>query len=283
MIGNARRWKSGSLVRDFSSSGKTGQLTAVLIERNGALGKVLFSWTGGFSFSEVLESTGKVPLPPYIRRDTVSSDQEDYQTIYSEHEGSVAAPTAGLHFSTSLLDQLKSAGIKTTTVTLHVGAGTFRPITSETAGGHDMHRESFSISKESLTVLAQHEGPVIPVGTTSVRTLESLYYLGNTGKTGNVRQWDVYKQEDYVSRSVAMDRLAKSIEENLFGSTSLMIVPGYKFRMTDAMITNFHQPGSTLLMLVAAFYGEKWKELYNHALREDYRFLSYGDGMLLLP
>jgi S-adenosylmethionine:tRNA ribosyltransferase-isomerase len=269
-------------------------------ERNEA--RVALSWEpAGESLASVLESVGKLPLPPYMKREVEREDLERYQTVYAQAAGSVAAPTAGLHFTPEVLAALDARAIRTARLTLHVGAGTFKPVEAETVAGHSMHRERFEVTAEFLeTVAAQldpkpHRSPLVAVGTTSLRTLESLYWMGALWLEGHepthLDQWTAYSLidagvHDRVSPSEAFRALAEFIVRRklrrLVATTSLMIVPGYNFRSADILLTNFHQPGSSLIILVAAWMGERWREVYTHALSNDYRFLSYGDSSLLI-
>ena len=292
LIGNRKRWKEGPLedIRE-SPEGKV-HLTATL-ENSGNESIVRFNWDPPHhSFAGVLSLFGIVPLPPYLKREAVELDRERYQTIYARNNGSVAAPTAGLHFTPHVLKLLTEKGISSAHLTLHVAAGTFQPVKHEDIRQHEMHTEHFSVSSAFVTRLATHDGPVIPVGTTSVRTLESLYILGTNLLTGRktkdhllVEQWEWKHIPQDIPRKEALDALAKWMHskgmDRLFASTRLMIIPGYRFALADAMITNFHQPGSTLLMLVAAYTGNDWRKIYTYALENGFRFLSYGDACLL--
>jgi len=293
LVGNAKRWKNGTLRRQID--GTNSALSAEIVEKHGETATVEFSWDrhSELSFAEILERTGDMPLPPYLNRKAEENDKTTYQTVYSRIEGSVAAPTAGLHFTNSTFDALKKKNIKCEELTLHVGAGTFRPVKSETLEGHRMHSEWFSVSKSTLENLIRYQGSIVAVGTTSVRTLESLWQLGfyllnNDCKDPNhltVSQWQAYETDTRCS----VNTLATVINfmnhhnlETITASTEMMIVPGYRFRVVDAMITNFHQPASTLLLLVSAFTNGKWKEIYNYALKNNFRFLSYGDSSILI-
>lgn len=292
LIGNRKRWKDGPMedVRE-SGHGKV-HLTATLedTERESI---VRFTWDNPhYSFAEVLTLFGIVPLPPYLKREAEELDRERYQTIYARNNGSVAAPTAGLHFTQRVFSSLNEKGILSAHLTLHVAAGTFQPVKHKDIREHDMHTEHFSVTRDLITQLANHDGPVIPVGTTSVRTLESLYILGTNVLAGKLaedhlltEQWEWENIRKEVPRKEALEALANWMQEKgkerLFASTRLMIIPGYRFSLADAMITNFHQPGSTLLMLVAAYTGKDWKKIYSYALENGFRFLSYGDACLL--
>lgn len=294
LVGNLKRWKSGMLESRFIHDGKEHILSA---ERTGTAGDaftVRFSWNeAGLSFAGVLECLGHMPIPPYLDRDDEESDVSAYQTTYARINGSVAAPTAGLHFTPSVLAGLDAAGIPRAEVTLHVSAGTFRPVKSELICDHMMHSEHFFVSRQTLERLRSRK--TTAVGTTTVRTLESLYWLGMSLYEGrefkdripSVSQWEPYEKEGELDPAVAIDCLLAELErsgrDTLEARTDIIIVPGYRFRMVSSMVTNFHQPHSTLLLLVAAFAGENWKKIYNHALASGYRFLSYGDSMLLAP
>ena len=294
LVGNLKRWKHGTLEAPFISDGRENVLTA---ERTGTAGDAIivrFSWnSSSISFAGVLESMGHMPIPPYLGRDDEESDRTAYQTAYARVNGSVAAPTAGLHFTPSVLGALDAAGIRRAEVTLHVSAGTFRPVKSELICDHMMHSEHFFVTRSTLEVLRGNK--TTAVGTTTVRTLESLYWLGIGFAAGkwpadgipSVTQWEPYGEETDTDPSTAIDNLLEALDKSgrdtLEARTDIIIVPGYRFRMVSRILTNFHQPNSTLLLLVAAFTGESWKEIYNHALRNDYRFLSYGDSMLLAP
>lgn len=288
LVGNAKKWKEDRLALEFLHNNTPEQLQAELLGREGELFDLRLSWTGPATFAEVLESAGSMPLPPYMKRESEASDKDRYQTVYARPEGSVAAPTAGLHFTNSLLQNLRLAGVGQWTVTLHVGAGTFKPVDCERIGEHEMHREPFRVSKAFLHFLLRPgQGPVIPVGTTSLRCLESLYWMGVRAHRGlpwqTVEQWDPYELEP-VDTATALGALISRVDgDELWGMTRLMIAPGYTFRFAKGLITNFHQPKSTLLLLIAALIGDRWREGYQHALDTGYRFLSYGDGMLLLP
>lgn len=294
IVGNLKKWKSGPLSMKFFYNGREHELKA---EKAGTIGeawKILFSWTRtGLTFGEVVESAGHLPLPPYINREDEETDYDRYQTIYSSVNGSVAAPTAGLHFTEGLMEELARKGIENTRVTLHVGAGTFQPVRNEDISRHVMHTEHFFVTRDTVAKLAEKEGAIVAVGTTTVRTIESLYWLGvklveNPGiKFRNLRldQWEPYSMDRQISAREALgtllDSMLKNKVESLSASTQVMIVPGYRFRITNAMITNFHQPRSSLLLLVAAWTGAAWKDIYKYALENGFRFLSYGDSSFL--
>jgi len=294
LIGNLKRWKHGVLVSEFVHNGCSHTLSAVRTASAGDSFVVRFSWDAGdISFAELLESMGHMPIPPYLGRDDEQSDAATYQTLYARHNGSVAAPTAGLHFTPALLGRLHEKGIEKSEVTLHVSAGTFRPVKSELICDHMMHTEHFFVSRRTLEGLRGRK--ITAVGTTTVRTLESLYWLGLSSAAGrwpeegipSVSQWEPYEAGVEIEAEGALDRLLELMDrrgiEVLEAKTDIIIVPGYRFRIVGSMITNFHQPRSTLLLLVAAFAGNAWRDIYDHALTEGYRFLSYGDSMLLIP
>ncbi|MBO4476096.1 MAG: S-adenosylmethionine:tRNA ribosyltransferase-isomerase [Bacteroidales bacterium] len=290
VIGNSKRWKDDVVSLDTDDAELLGlELKARLVERQERTGTVEFTWKGDVPFSRVLEMCGRIPIPPYLGRETEEIDIERYQTEYARIRGSVAAPTAGLHFTNETLAALSDRGITRETVCLHVGAGTFLPVKSEKISGHPMHREPFSVSRRLLEELCEAKGPVTAVGTTSVRTLESLYYAGasciENGEPSDVSQWAPYEREWPYSTSEALQALVGYLDRHnlpeLRTGTRIIIVPGFRFRLTDILVTNFHQPQSTLLLLVSAFVGGDWRTIYDHALANGYRFLSYGDSSLL--
>ena len=292
IVGNVKKWK-GDVLRldnpDGDESVSLMNLRAELVERQGETSIVRFLWDNGAAFSAVLEACGRIPIPPYLNRDTESIDSERYQTLYAKYRGSVAAPTAGLHFTDAVLEAIRSRGIDTETVCLHVGAGTFLPVKSDNVAEHKMHREPFSVSLDFLMKLRHGGHQVIAVGTTSVRTLESLYYVGvgiiEEGEAKDVDQWAPYAREyDYSleeSLDAIIDYLKARGETSLRVGTRIIIVPGFRFRVVDVLVTNFHQPQSTLLLLISAFIGGEWKPIYEYALAHSFRFLSYGDSSLL--
>lgn len=297
LIGNLKRWREGELTQELNVAGRRVILRA---ERRGPKGtgfEVRFSWDAAdLSFAEILDAAGQLPIPPYLNRATEQSDLTSYQTVYSRIKGSVAAPTAGLHFTPRVLETLQQQGIEREEVTLHVGAGTFRPVKSDTIGEHEMHSEQFAVRRETIEALLRHNGHCIAVGTTSVRTLESLYFLGvqvaenpDLDPDGlHVEQWEPYSRDYTLSTCEALQALLDYMQRHelsvLHAPTQIIIAPGYTFRIVSAMLTNFHQPQSTLLLLVSAFVGdEKWREIYRYALANDFRFLSYGDSSLLMP
>ena len=289
MIGNLKKWKGEVLKKEVGADNLV--LEAERLETNGNTSYIKFSWNNGVSFAEVLDLLGELPIPPYLNRKTQESDKTTYQTVYSKVKGSVAAPTAGLHFTPEVISALHDKGIKTMELTLHVGAGTFQPVKAEEIGGHAMHAEKIEVSKEFIQNLIENLGNVVAVGTTSVRTLESLYYLGVQLHNGDtsllVNQWEPYESEKVLSARESLEAILNYMQKTqsniLYATTQIMIVPGYKFNIVNVLITNFHQPKSTLLLLLAAFVGEKWRELYKYALENDYRFLSYGDSSVLIP
>lgn len=289
MVGNLKKWKGEVLKKEVGTDNLI--LQAERLETNGNTSFIKFSWNNGVSFAEVLDLLGELPIPPYLNRKTQESDKTTYQTVYSKVKGSVAAPTAGLHFTPEVISSLHNKGIKTMELTLHVGAGTFQPVKAEEIGGHSMHAEKVEVSREFIQNLIENLGNIVAVGTTSVRTLESLYYLGVQLHNGDtkllVNQWEPYESKKVLSARESLEAILNYMDETqsniLYATTQIMIVPGYKFNIVNILITNFHQPKSTLLLLLAAFVGEKWRELYKYALENDYRFLSYGDSSLLIP
>lgn len=291
MIGNAKRWK-GDEPLQFTT--EVGTLTAKKMGTANNDVVVEFSWDNpDISFSELLEAAGKLPIPPYLNRPSEAEDDVTYQTVYSKIEGSVAAPTAGLHFTEEVMQSLQKRGIHTAEVTLHVGAGTFRPVKSETMAGHDMHTECISVSRQTIDALLRNKGKLVVVGTTSMRTVESLYYIGRKLQENSqasphelaVEQWEPYEESNEISPNQALQNIADYMDRNgldrLISATRIIIVPGYRFHFPDAIITNFHQPESTLLLLISAFVGDDWRRIYDYALQNDFRFLSYGDSSLL--
>ena len=295
LIGNAKKWKEPVLFREITVAGQTVRLSAEKVQSYGETHQVRFSWDGGFSFAEVLDAAGELPIPPYLHRKTEESDLKTYQTVYSKIKGSVAAPTAGLHFTPEVLADLDAKGFGREELTLHVGAGTFKPVKSETIEGHEMHTEYISVRRSTIERVMQNFGKIIAVGTTSVRTLESLYYIGVTLATHPdatseelvVRQWMPY--EDANNRLTPtealqniLDYLDKHQLNTLITATQIIIAPGYEFKIVKGIVTNFHQPKSTLLLLISAFVKGDWKNIYDYALGHDFRFLSYGDSSLLL-
>ncbi|MBR1652675.1 MAG: S-adenosylmethionine:tRNA ribosyltransferase-isomerase [Alloprevotella sp.] len=297
LVGNLKRWHEGALVQTLQVEGREIRLTAERLGESGTGHEVRFCWDDdALTFGEVLHAAGALPIPPYLNRATEASDLVTYQTVYSRIKGSVAAPTAGLHFTPRVLAALDAAGVEREEVTLHVGAGTFRPVKSETIGGHEMHSEQFAVRRHTLERLLAHDAACTAVGTTSVRTLESLYFLGcmvheNPGlppEDLRVAQWQPYERSYDLPATAALEALLRYMDAHGLGTlhapTQIIIVPGYRFRIVRRMLTNFHQPQSTLLLLVSAFVGEdRWRDIYRYALGHDFRFLSYGDSSLLEP
>lgn len=296
MVGNLKKWKEGTLKREVEVRGKTVLLSATREECRGTSHWIDFEWNDDtLTFADVLEAVGELPIPPYLNRDTQESDKETYQTVYSKIKGSVAAPTAGLHFTERVLKALDERGIDREELTLHVGAGTFKPVKSEEIEGHEMHTEYISVNKRTIEKLIAHGGKTVAVGTTSVRTLESLYYIGililqNPEANQNelhVKQWMPYEPHPALtpveSLQHILDYLNRHDMEALHTSTQIIIAPGYEYKIVKKIVTNFHQPQSTLLLLVSAFVKGDWKKIYDYALDHDFRFLSYGDSSLLIP
>lgn len=292
IVGNVKRWKNDtlSLYNPLEDEAiRQMDLCAELIERQGEASIVEFTWANGAPFSKVLELCGSVPIPPYLNRDTEEIDLERYQTLYARFRGSVAAPTAGLHFTDAVLENIKSKGITVNTVCLHVGAGTFLPVKSSRVAEHTMHREPFVVTLTFLKGLLERTGKVVAVGTTSVRTLESLYYVGvgciETGQPSDVDQWAPYSRDYEYTTEEAISALISYMESQGLNEiqlgTRIIIVPGFHFRVVDVLVTNFHQPKSTLLLLISAFVAGDWKRIYDYALANDFRFLSYGDSSVL--
>lgn len=316
MVGNLKKWKAGTLTHTFNVKGKSIRLTAEKQGYQTGAQRICFTWCestetsastkdyNAVSFGDLLETAGQLPIPPYLNRETETSDETGYQTVFSRIEGSVAAPTAGLHFTPKVLSAIDRKNILRAEVTLHVGAGTFQPVLASRISDHAMHSEFISVDRSLIEHLIRHLGRITAVGTTSVRTLESLYWFGfkliKNPETAfevntSLDQWYAYRQTDADGKLLneltprdALQALVNHLEKNnqkvFTASTRLLIAPGYSFRMVNAMLTNFHQPNSTLLLLVAAFLGnDEWKKVYNYALSHSFRFLSYGDGSLLVP
>ncbi len=289
LVGGASKWKHGLVLQKILHV-KDNEiiLSARYISKQEDAFIIEFSWTGNVAFSDILFAAGNIPLPPYIKRKAEKEDAERYQTVFARHKGSVAAPTAALHFTENVFNSLTNKHIHPLYVTLHVGAGTFKPVKTETISEHQMHGESFAVTRSLIQALLETE-KIIAVGTTALRTLESLHWLGVKIINGQddliLEQWDAYNLNATITYKESLAALLayvnKKGEEQLHCRTSLLIVPGYKFKSAQALITNFHQPKSTLLLLVAAFIGADWKQVYNHALQNNYRFLSYGDSSLL--
>lgn len=292
LVGNMRQFTIDALVKSFEANQTVFQLTAFKPLPYGDAFEVRFEWNADISFAELLNLAGIIPLPPYLKRIPDESDKSRYQTVYAKQEGSVAAPTAGLHFTGDILKELLARGFVSEYVVLHVGAGTFKPVKSELMEYHDMHSEEIVVTNKTLQGLLRNADNLIAVGTTSLRTLESLFWIGLKLKTGirdlQVHQWDAYDMHvpsGFDFRSALMEVLGyleSSRQESINTKTQLLIAPGYTVRSIRGLITNFHQPNSTLLLLVAAFVGNDWRKIYDHALNNDYRFLSYGDGSLLM-
>ena len=296
MIGNLKKWKEGTLKREFDVKGKHLTLSATRIKEVHTSHWVDFDWDNpDVSFAEILDAVGELPIPPYLNRETQESDKKTYQTVYSKIKGSVAAPTAGLHFTERVLADLDAHGIDREELTLHVGAGTFKPVKSKEIEGHEMHTEYISVHRQTLEKLIAHEGRAIAVGTTSVRTLESLYYMGAklaehpdaTEEELHVNQWEPYDTHPTLTAVEAIRNVLNYLERNhlnaLHASTQIIIAPGYEYKSVKMLVTNFHQPQSTLLLLVSAFLHGDWRKVYDYALAHDFRFLSYGDSSLLIP
>ena len=294
LVGNSSRWKGGVLSQVINIGGVDVTLSVERVS-SAAVNLVRFFWDGGFTFAELLEAAGELPIPPYLNRKTEESDKNTYQTVYSKVKGSVAAPTAGLHFTPAVLSALDATGVQRGEVTLHVGAGTFKPVKSELIADHEMHEEYIEVQRALLERLVAAGGAAVAVGTTSVRTLESLYFLGekvseNPAIEENelcVEQWEPYNREHTISTVEALTALLQWLDakglDRVHSHTRIMIAPGYTFRIVKAIVTNFHQPKSTLLLLVSAFIGGNWRKVYDYALENGFRFLSYGDSSLLIP
>lgn len=296
LIGNSKRWKEGLLSMELTVGGKPVVLNAERVFQNDQYAEIEFSWTPvTLPFASVLEAAGEIPLPPYLHRDAEPDDRDRYQTVFARYDGSVAAPTAGLHFTQPLIAALRKQGFEFDEVTLHVGAGTFKPVATDTIGEHAMHSETIVVRKSLIQNLISHFGkPIIPVGTTSTRTLESLYWIGVMLKEQgmelrplHVEQWYPYEGHAPLMAAEALQNIVDYLDKHgltrLEASTALMIAPSYKMRVITGLITNFHQPKSTLLLLVSALIGERWKDCYRFALDNGFRFLSYGDSCLFLP
>ncbi|MES2429995.1 MAG: S-adenosylmethionine:tRNA ribosyltransferase-isomerase [Bacteroidota bacterium] len=286
-IGGVSKWKEGPLELEIQNS----KLKIELIEKLSDAYIVEFSWDGGDSFAEIVEAVGKIPLPPYIKREVDVEDADRYQTVYAKYDGSVAAPTAGLHFTENIFNELNKKNVSKDFVTLHVGAGTFKPVKAAVMQDHEMHAEWIDVSIETIQQLIDNlDNTIIAVGTTSLRTIESLYWMGvkalQNPEQLQLTQWEVYDElNGTISPKEALQALINWLKQknktSLFTQTQILIAPGYKFKIVKAFVTNFHQPNSTLLLLVAAAVGEEWKNIYDYALKNDFRFLSYGDGSLL--
>lgn len=301
LVGNLKKWKEGTLKREIDLKGVKVIVSATRGPIHGTSHRIDFEWTGGYSFAEIIDAMGELPIPPYLNRETQESDKTTYQTVYSKIKGSVAAPTAGLHFTPEVLADVDAHGIDREELTLHVGAGTFKPVKSEEIEGHEMHTEFISVRRSTIQKLIDHDGQAIAVGTTSVRTLESLYYMGLKVMSNpdlsesqlHVAQWEPYElgikspELKDVSALQALTALGVWMDahelEVLHSSTQIIIAPGYDYHIVKMLVTNFHQPQSTLLLLVSAFVKGDWHKIYDYALAHDFRFLSYGDSSLLIP
>lgn len=295
LVGNLKKWKEGSLTREIEIKGQKVVVSATRGPIHGTSHRIDFSWDGDLSFAELIDAMGELPIPPYLNRETQESDKTTYQTVYSKIKGSVAAPTAGLHFTPEVLADLDAHGIEREELTLHVGAGTFKPVKSEEIEGHEMHTEYISVRRDTIRKLIAHHGEAIAVGTTSVRTLESLYYMGLkvmqnpdlSEEQLHVSQWEPYGISNAVTAVTALESLLSWMDAHdldvLHSSTQIIIAPGYDYKIVKMLVTNFHQPQSTLLLLVSAFVKGDWHKIYDYALAHDFRFLSYGDSSLLIP
>lgn len=295
IVGNLKKWKGEALTSEFDIDGNKIRFTACRKELHHTSHRIDFQWDGDATFAEILDAVGELPIPPYLKRKSQDSDKQTYQTVYSKIKGSVAAPTAGLHFTQRVLSDIDKNGIEREEITLHVGAGTFKPVKSETIAGHEMHTEYISVHKKTLERLKAHNGEAIAVGTTSVRTLESLYYMGlrllkNPDLSMDelhINQWEPYEQPASITPLQSIECLLAYMEskniEVLQSSTQIIIVPGYEYKIVKMLVTNFHQPQSTLLLLVSAFVKGNWRKIYDYALSHGFRFLSYGDSSLLIP
>lgn len=293
LVGNLKKWKEGKLTLTIANNQYPITVKASRGAMVGTSHIIEFDWSGEVTFAELLEAAGQLPIPPYLNRETQQSDLTTYQTVYSKIKGSVAAPTAGLHFTPEVLVALDAHGIDREELTLHVGAGTFKPVKSDTMGGHVMHSEHICVRRQTLEKLLKHNCSAIAVGTTSVRTLESLYYMGLkvmanpelTEEQLHVDQWEPYDNSSSVGAEEALSALLNWMNHNgldaLHASTQIIIAPGYHFHIVSQLVTNFHQPQSTLLLLVSAFTKGRWRDIYRHAIDNGYRFLSYGDSSLL--
>ena len=291
MIGNLKKWKEGEIFAEVIINNTKINIFASIVKKMTDGVVIRFSWDNGtITFAEILDGMGQTPIPPYLEREAVELDSERYQTVYSKYKGSVAAPTAGLHFTDSVLERLSTKGVKSAELTLHVGAGTFKPVKSVSIYEHEMHTEHFSVPLNALKQISGRNGNIIAVGTTSVRTLESLYIAGIKCSKGiafdKIEQWDGFEFDSDLTVNDSFNYLIKYMEQNRMSvfnaSTTIMIVPGFRYKVIDGLITNFHQPRSTLLLLIAALVGDDWEKIYNYALENDFRFLSYGDSSLLI-
>ena len=295
LVGNLKKWKEGTLTRTINIKQETINVKATRGPIHGTSHRIDFAWDGNVSFAEIIDAMGELPIPPYLNRETQESDKTTYQTVYSKIKGSVAAPTAGLHFTPEVLADIDAHGIDREELTLHVGAGTFKPVKSEEIEGHEMHTEFISVRRQTIEKLIAHGGEAIAVGTTSVRTLESLYYMGLkvmqnpelSEEQLHVAQWEPYSEIREISTVESLTALRDWMDvhglEVLHSSTQIIIAPSYDYHIVKMLVTNFHQPQSTLLLLVSAFVKGDWHKIYDYALAHDFRFLSYGDSSLLIP
>ena len=296
MVGNLKKWKEGQLSRKFNINGHEIVLSATRGKAQGTSHWIDFSWNDTeVTFTDILEAVGELPIPPYLNRESQESDNVTYQTVYSKVNGSVAAPTAGLHFTDNVLNAIDAHGIEREELTLHVGAGTFKPVKSEDISGHDMHTEYICVKRSTIENLIKHNASAIAVGTTSVRTLESLYYIGArldkqpeaAESQLHITQWEPYDTHPTIQPVDALQNIVDYLDRNglnaIHCSTQIIIAPGYDYKIVKMLVTNFHQPQSTLLLLVSAFVHGDWKKIYDYALKHDFRFLSYGDSSLLIP
>ena len=295
LVGNLKKWREGTLSRTITIQEESVIVKATRRGEHGTSQWIDFEWSGERSFAEIIDAMGELPIPPYLNRETQESDKTTYQTVYSKIKGSVAAPTAGLHFTDRVLKDLDAHGIEREELTLHVGAGTFKPVKSDTIGQHEMHTEFVAVRRHTIERLLAHEGHAIAVGTTSVRTLESLYYMGLKilrnpdikEEELHVNQWEPYEVEAHQDVKEVLQALLDWMIRHeltvLHSSTQIIIAPGYYYKIVKMLVTNFHQPQSTLLLLVSAFVKGDWHKIYDYALAHDFRFLSYGDSSLLIP
>ncbi len=290
IVGNQKKWKESVLTKELEIEKQKITLTAKKLS-SGANPTILFSWNNNIEFGQILEKIGNIPIPPYLNRNSEEKDKQSYQTVYSKHDGSVAAPTAGLHFTKEIMQKLKDKNFLFEHITLHVGAGTFKPVKSETIGEHEMHFEHFTVNKTLIENIIKNYGNIVAVGTTSVRTLESIYYIAlkiarkEYAEEFTVNQWEAYEEKQDINildaLKLTIDYLNINNLTKLRAKTQIMIVPGYKFKIINVIITNFHQPKSTLLLLISAIIGTNWKNIYSYALKNKFRFLSYGDSSVL--
>lgn len=295
LVGNLKKWKEGMLTRTITVNQEIVSVSATRNGEHGTSHRIDFEWDGSASFADIIDTMGELPIPPYLNRATQESDKQTYQTVYSKIKGSVAAPTAGLHFTPEVLSALDARGIDREELTLHVGAGTFKPVKSEEIEGHEMHTEYIAVRRQTLEKLLAHDGQAIAVGTTSVRTLESLYWMGLkvlrnpdlSEEELHVGQWEPYESDVAPNTERSLQALLSWMDRRglstLHSSTQIIIVPGYDYKIVKMLVTNFHQPQSTLLLLVSAFVKGRWRPIYDYALSHDFRFLSYGDSSLIMP